>query len=114
MTTNDKTPSKGLDQKGRVRVRGDPGAAYAGAVLPPCRARSRSERKRSLDAAWRRHDQRQQRHMDPTYSDAPGTYVGELIEAVGRLVDELERGRPGVWPVQQALDLAGAAHAPSG
>ena len=94
MTTNDKTPSKGLDRKVECVCGVILELRTQGLYCPPCRARSRSERKRSLDAAWRQHDQRQQRHMDPTYADGPSADVGELIEAVGRLVDALERGRP--------------------
>ena len=91
MTTNDKTPSKGLDRKVECVCGVILELRTQGLYCPPCRARSRSERKRSLDAAWRRHDQRQQRHMDPTYADGPSADVGELIEAVGRLVDVLGR-----------------------
>ena len=91
--TNER-PAKGLDRKVECVCGVILELRTQGLYCPPCRARSRSERKRSLDAAWRRHDQRQQRHMDPTYADGPGADVGELIEAVGRLVDVLERGRP--------------------
>ena len=44
-----------------------------------------------MDAAWRRYNQR---HSEPTRSDAPSADVDALIDAIDRLVDALESGRP--------------------
>ncbi len=70
-----------------------------GLLCARCRVRSRSERKRNMDAAWDRFFQRQ---GEPSYSDVPSADVGALVDAIDRLVDALEsdrtrRGRQ-TWP----------------
>ena len=69
-----------------------------GLLCARCRARSRSERKRNMAAAWERFFQRQ----EPSHTDRPSADVGALVDAIDRLVDALEsdrtrRGRQ-TWP----------------
>ena len=60
-----------------------------GFYCPPCRARSRIERKRRMAAAWERYHRR---HSQPVRSDAPNVDVESLLDSMDRLIRALEAG----------------------
>ena len=102
MTTNDKTPSKGLDRKVECVCGVILELRTQGLYCPPCRAKNRSERKRNMDASWRR---RHQRHSQPTRSDTPDANMEALIDAIDRLVGALESGRKANVPSRPSTSL---------
>ena len=63
-----------------------------GLLCVGCRAKFRVERRSNMAAAWERFHRR---HSGPSYGDEPSADVEALVDAIDRLVDALDHGRPG-------------------
>ncbi len=70
-----------------------------GLLCTACRAKFKVQRRRNMEEACERYFQR---HSQPAHPGGPSPDVGELVDAIDRLVDALEWDRKGrgrqTWP----------------